>query len=118
MKSSSFLCGVFLGAVGAMIVKRNRGLLSAGKEAGMMWNWSNMKSGSHCNTHDKEHHTTRHSDDKIESKVSPTSGSIHNESHMKESNLKQLTNFIKSNPDVRKEVESILKETNTVIPGL
>lgn len=36
----------------------------------------------------------------------------------KESNLKMLKDFISSNPDVKHEVEQILKDTHTVIPGL
>ncbi len=36
----------------------------------------------------------------------------------KESNLKMLKDFIRSNPDVKHEVEQILKDTHTVIPGL
>lgn len=117
MKSSSFLCGVFLGAVSAMLINRNKALMSAGKEAGMMWNWSSLKSGDSCKTHDKEHHSTCHTDDNHE-KGHPSSSGLHDETHMKQSNLKQITNFIKSNPEVRKEVESILKETGTIIPGL
>lgn len=116
MKSSSFLCGVFLGAVSAMLINRNKALMSAGKEAGMMWNWSSLKSGDSCKTHAKDHHSACH-DDKHE-KVHPSGGALHDETHKKESNLKQITNFIKSNPEVRKEVEGILKETNTIIPGL
>ncbi|MNI45333.1 hypothetical protein D3C73_997540 [compost metagenome] len=38
--------------------------------------------------------------------------------HSKEHNLKQITEFIRGNADVRKEVEAILKETNSAIPGL
>ncbi|MGG0822923.1 hypothetical protein ABE099_08575 [Paenibacillus turicensis] len=118
MKSSSFLCGVFLGAVSAMLINRNKALMSAGKEAGMMWNWSSLKSGDSCKTHDKEHHhSTCHTEDKHD-KVHPSSSGLHDETHMKQSNLKQITNFIKSNPEVRKEVEGILKETGTIIPGL
>lgn len=36
----------------------------------------------------------------------------------KESNLNMLKDFIRSNPDVKHEVEQILKDTHTAIPGL
>ncbi|UQZ32433.1 hypothetical protein C2I18_02000 [Paenibacillus sp. PK3_47] len=36
----------------------------------------------------------------------------------KESNLNLLKDFIRSNPDVKLEVEKVLKETHTSIPGL
>lgn len=62
---------------------------------------------------------------------SPTSGSTHNsthespatsgaetQTHSKESSMKMVKDFIKQNPDVKYEVDMILKETNTVIPGL
>ncbi|MNN63249.1 hypothetical protein D3C81_1786140 [compost metagenome] len=48
----------------------------------------------------------------------PSSVSSAATNHSKEHSLKQITDFIKGNPDVRKEVEAILKETNTVIPGI
>lgn len=52
------------------------------------------------------------------STVFPSSTSSSDASHWKEYNLKQITDFIKGNADVRREVEQILKETNSVIPGL
>ncbi|GAE04642.1 hypothetical protein JCM10914_696 [Paenibacillus sp. JCM 10914] len=39
-------------------------------------------------------------------------------SHTKAANLKQVKDFIRNNPDVKAEVEQILKETHSVIPGL
>ena len=39
-------------------------------------------------------------------------------SNSKDSSLSQIKDFIKNNPEVKAEVEQILKETHTVIPGL
>ncbi|WP_054957149.1 hypothetical protein [Paenibacillus dakarensis] len=63
--------------------------------------------------------------------VRPSSSSSESSSHSKSNqhggqassdskaaNLKLVKEFIQSNPDVKHEVEQILKETNTVIPGL
>ncbi|MNC53196.1 hypothetical protein D3C75_1025850 [compost metagenome] len=36
----------------------------------------------------------------------------------RETNLKMLKDFIRSNPEVKHEVEQILKDTHTAIPGL
>nr|WP_245255946.1 hypothetical protein [Paenibacillus lactis] len=43
---------------------------------------------------------------------------VSSSSNSKAANLKQLKDFIRSNPDVKQEVEQILKETHTVLPGL
>ncbi|WP_255223009.1 hypothetical protein [Paenibacillus sp. 7541] len=39
-------------------------------------------------------------------------------SHSKAADLSQIKEFIRKNPDVKHEVEEILKETGTVVPGL
>jgi hypothetical protein len=36
----------------------------------------------------------------------------------KEANLNMLKDFIRSNPDVKHEVEQILKDAHTAVPGL
>nr|WP_246246460.1 hypothetical protein [Paenibacillus lemnae] len=53
--------------------------------------------------------------------ASYTSGNQHGmqtSSHSKAADLSMLKDFIRKNPDVKNEVEQILKETHTVIPGL
>lgn len=117
MKSSSFLCGILLGVVATTWAKKNQSLLSAAKDAGSMMNWSGMMSG-HSN--DKSDHSTSHSSSNGSSgtQVHPSCCSTSDKDHSKEHSLKQILEFIKGNPDVRSEVEGILKETNTVIPGL
>ncbi|MOA45508.1 hypothetical protein D3C78_1679100 [compost metagenome] len=74
------------------------------------------KGSQRCSTHN-EHHSN-HKGSESSTQEYPSSVSTSATNHSKEYNLKQITDFIKSNADVRREVESILKETNTVIPGL
>lgn len=118
MKSSSFLCGVLLGAVATAWARKNKGLLSAAMDAGSMMNWSSMTSKQHSGN--KHEHSSSHSGSRGLSgtQVHPSCNSTNDESHSKEHTLKQILEFIKGNPEVRSEVEGILKETNTVIPGL
>lgn len=122
MNTSSFLCGVMLGAAASMIMSKKRGSMSsfmqpggrmqgAGEKArdkimgmAMTGFGSTVEGGSH---------------DKAEYKAAGDAG--HREDSplkSKESNLNMLKDFIRSNPDVKHEVEQILKETHTTIPGL
>ncbi|MDF9840348.1 MULTISPECIES: hypothetical protein [unclassified Paenibacillus] len=126
MNTSSFLCGVVLGAAASMIMSRKRSammsslmqsggqLQGAGEKArdkivGMALTGfgSTAADGSHDKADITEHKTssqTGHRED-------PSLKS-------RESNLNMLKDFIRTNPDVKHEVEQILKDTHTVIPGL
>lgn len=117
MKSSSFLCGVLFGAVATAMARKNKGLLTAAMDAGSMMNWSSMTSQ---HSSDKREQSSSHSGSKGFSgtQVRPSCNSTNDESYSKEHTLKQIMEFIKGNPEVRSEVEGILKETNTAIPGL
>lgn len=123
MNTSSFLCGVMLGAAASMIMSKKRGTMmssllqpggqmqGAGEKArdkimGMaMTGFGSTQADS---SPDKaEHKAGGNADHKGDSAIKS-----------KESNLKMLKDFIRSNPEVKHEVEQILKETHTAIPGL
>ncbi|AIQ59573.1 hypothetical protein [Paenibacillus borealis] len=123
MNTSSFLCGVVMGAAASMIMSKKRSAMmssllhtagssgNAGEKAkdkimGMaMTGFGSTAEGS---SHDNGSHASGSSEHKHED--SPVKS--------KESNLNMLKDFIRSNPDVKHEVEQILKDTHTAIPGL
>lgn len=122
MNTSSFLCGVLLGAAASMIIskKRNALMYSLGQNEGSgrgagdrakdkilgmaMTGFGTGDSKEHGHEHDVKKGTAEHNS---ESTVKS-----------KESNLNMLKAFIRSNPDVKHEVEKILKDTHSAIPGL
>lgn len=122
MNTSSFLCGVLIGAAASMIMSKKRSsmmssLLNAGgssynagdkaKDKIMGMAMTGFGSTAAGGTHDHKDHASGSSDHKDASAL----GS-------RESNLNMLKDFIRSNPDVKHEVEQILKDTHTAIPGL
>ncbi|CAM4486579.1 hypothetical protein [Paenibacillus typhae] len=126
MNTSSFLCGVVLGAAASMIMSRKRGammsslmqsggqLQGAGEKArdkivGMALTGfgSTAADGSHDKADKTEHKTSSQAGHKDDTSLKS-----------RESNLNMLKDFIRTNPDVKHEVEQILKDTHTVIPGL
>ncbi|WP_150271010.1 hypothetical protein [Paenibacillus tepidiphilus] len=122
MNTSSFLCGVVLGAVASTMISRKRGsmmsaLLSpngAGQGAGekakdKILGMAGTGFGSTATGSSGSHSTTASAETEHKSESTLQS---------KESNLRMLKDFIRSNPDVKHEVEKILKETHTTIPGL
>lgn len=126
MKSSSFLCGALFGITAALWASRRKSsLISAMNGAAGSLKISGIRDVLDNVTNGDEHasnqgesaaKSTSNADHNTHNKVHPSSGSGQN--HSKEYNLKQITDFIKGNPDVRREVESILKETHATIPGL
>ncbi|MBP2110887.1 hypothetical protein [Paenibacillus silagei] len=128
MNTSSFLCGVLIGAAASMIMSKKRSAMmsallhsngssyNAGDKAkdkimGMaMTGFGSTAAGS----------SHEHSGSHV-SGGGEHSGGDHKEGSplkSKESNLNMLKDFIRSNPDVKHEVEQILKDTHTAIPGL
>lgn len=105
MNTSSFISGVLLGAAATAIMSKNKGSITsaithnAGKmmDIGSIGSIGSASSGSHS---------------------SQTYAQTHVQSHNKDDSMKQIHDFINSNPDVKREVDMIMKETNTVIPGL
>lgn len=122
MNTSSFLCGVLMGAAASMIMSKKRSAMmsallhsngspySAGDKAKdkiMGMAMTGFGSTADTGSHDKGSHASGSSETKEDSPVKS-----------KESNLNMLKDFIRSNPDVKHEVEQILKDTHTAIPGL
>lgn len=115
MRSSSFLCGVFLGAVGAMWASKRRMGLMSGQRGSLMGfaNLAKNKSNGTFQSHDAE--------DAISHGAAHGAAGGTNLAHkadVKESNLKLIKEFINGNPEVKREVEQILKDTHSVIPGI
>lgn len=111
MKSSSFVGGLILGAAATVwLSKRKSSLLSAGSLnlSGLTkQNGGGSSSGSAVSSYGSQ-----------SGQVSPSQATAGSSLHTKESNLTTIKNIIKGNPGLHREVEQILKETNTVIPGL
>ncbi|WP_438351297.1 hypothetical protein ACP8HI_11985 [Paenibacillus sp. FA6] len=119
MKISSLLTGIVIGAAATNMMSKNaqNGSIShmADKAKGKMMDFTmmGMNLGSDREsegptgglTHNSTYETTA------------TSG-LQTQTDSKESNMKMLKDFIKENPEVKYEVDMILKETNTVISGL
>jgi hypothetical protein len=58
-----------------------------------------------------------HKDQEHRSKTDKTAHTAHTAQN-KEENMKLIKDFISTSPDVKREVEQILKETHTAVPGL
>ncbi|MCM3698201.1 hypothetical protein [Paenibacillus macerans] len=133
VRSSSFLGGVLVGAVAAVWASRRKGgMMSIMNGAGTALKFAGLKSdflggsqGRHGSEGSESHRsghaskvTGEHPIGAGNAQVYPSSVSASDAKHSKEYNLKQITDFIKSDAGVRREVEAILKETNMAIPGL
>ncbi|BCG59947.1 hypothetical protein [Paenibacillus sp. URB8-2] len=116
MKTSSFLWGVMLGATTSMLMSKKRnmfipmlgqsGAADKAKNKIMDMAMTGFGSTSASQQHSKTE-SSRPEGQKAESTV-----------RSKEANLSMLKDFIRSNPEVKRDVEQILKETHTAIPGL
>lgn len=119
MNISSLLTGIVIGAAATNMMSKNsqNGSVSqiADKAKGKMLDFATLgmnfvgdglnESPTSSSTHSSTHESHA------------TSGT-QTQTHSKESSMKMVKDFIKQNPDVKYEVDMILKETNTVIPGL
>lgn len=120
MNTSSFLCGVMMGAVAGVMVSRKRGIAMSS-----LMNGSFSGAGERAKDKILGMAVTGFGDTAREAKEEKESGLKSSAEHKhespvqsKESNLKMLKDFIRSNPEVKHEVEKILKDTHTAIPGL
>ncbi|AJS58010.1 hypothetical protein [Paenibacillus sp. IHBB 10380] len=112
MNTSSFITGILIGAAATSMISKNKGngsvsqMADKARDKVMDFATMGMINGSE---HDSVsgHNAVQGSSS---SSMSPT--------YSKESNMSMVKDFIRSNPDVKLEVDMILKETNTVIPGL
>lgn len=128
MKSSSFFSGMLIGAVAAIWAsRRGYGVMSTLNGVGSALNMSGLSMGrNHRNDADMSKTSQQGPTTAASSKVNgagnaqvyPSSVSQTDSNYSKEYRLKQITDFIKSNADVRREVDAILKETHSAIPGL
>ncbi|WP_339319839.1 hypothetical protein [Paenibacillus sp. FSL R10-2734] len=123
MNTSSFLCGVLMGAAASMIMskKRNSLMSSLGQSGGSMSGAADKAKEKIIGMATTGFGNTAASSSNTQSNGSNSATSEHkteSPAKSKESNLKLLKDFIRNNPEVKSEVEQILKETHTAIPGL
>ncbi|AZK47151.1 hypothetical protein [Paenibacillus lentus] len=118
MKSVSFLCGALVGAAAVIWSTKRNGTNMGGNSSSGIMKLAGLSTSSSGKESGQQPSSKASSTTASESKVYPSSPSSSTSSHSKEYNIKQITDFIKGNADVRREVEQILKETNSVIPGL
>ncbi|KOP63863.1 hypothetical protein AMS62_00440 [Bacillus sp. FJAT-18019] len=119
MKTSSFLCGVILGAVASRVISRKNNM----SISSMM---KNTNLGQFADTAiskiqgTKSQYSGSSQESMGQHDINRTTGvsGVQTSTHTKSANLKQVKDFIRNNPEVKSEVEQILKETHTVIPGL
>ncbi|APB70779.1 hypothetical protein PPYC1_10610 [Paenibacillus polymyxa] len=125
MKTSSFFLGIVLGAVASSLISRNRNMLGlsmdmGGKKGGNLVQKARTKMmdaafpGMGEITLNKE---DTHKDQDHHSQTDKTAHNAHTAKD-KEENMKLIKDFISTSPDVKREVEQILKETHTAVPGL
>jgi hypothetical protein len=125
VKTSSFFLGIVLGAVASSLISRNRNMLGlsmdmGGKKGGNLVQKARTKmmdaafpgmgeiTLNKVDTHkDQDHHL----------QTDKTAHNAHTAKN-KEENMKLIKDFISTSPDVKREVEQILKETHTAVPGL
>ena len=119
MRTSSFLLGLTVGALACSVLsqkgnmptaKQAKKYLHDAKEKVMDMTFPGMDSMlSKALT--EENTTNAGSDHKSSAKKITTP-------EQKAENLDLIKSFIRSNPDVKKEVEKVLSESHTAIPGL
>ncbi|OAB74447.1 hypothetical protein [Paenibacillus crassostreae] len=120
MNFSSLLTGIVIGAAATNMISKNNqngavGQQLADKARGKMMDFTGM--GSILGSDRESESPTVGSNFNSTNETFNTTG-IQTQTHSKESNMTMLKDFIKGNPEVKYEVDQILKETNTVIPGL
>ncbi|CAM4278481.1 hypothetical protein U9M73_07910 [Paenibacillus phoenicis] len=131
MKSSSFLGGLLVGVFAAMWAsRRKQSLMSVMSGAGSVLKFAGISSkrtdsptediSAALKTEDTASASVTKAKGADNAQVYPSSGTVSaaGSNHSKEYSLKQLTDLIKGDPDVRREVEAILKEAKTPVPGL
>lgn len=127
MNTSSFLCGVLMGAAASMIMskKRNSLMSSLGQSGGSMSGAADKAKekiiGMATTGFGNTAASSSNASNNAQSNGSNNGTSEHkteSPAKSKESNLKLLKDFIRNNPEVKSEVEQILKDTHTAIPGL
>ncbi|WDM20293.1 hypothetical protein [Paenibacillus polymyxa] len=125
MKTSSFFLGIVLGAVASSLISRNRNMLGlsmdmGGKKSGNLVQKARTKMMDAAFPGMGEITLNKEDTHKEQDHHSPTDKTAHNAHTVKnkEENMKLIKDFIRTSPDVKREVEQILKETHTAVPGL
>ncbi|MDY7989569.1 hypothetical protein UY286_02110 [Paenibacillus polymyxa] len=125
MKTSSFFLGIVLGAVASSLISRNRNMLGlsmdmGGKKNGNLVQKARTKMMDAAFPGMGEITLNKEDTHKDQDHHSQTDKSAHNAhtAKNKEENMKLIKDFISTSPDVKREVEQILKETHTAVPGL
>ncbi|GAB6990335.1 hypothetical protein [Paenibacillus pini] len=113
MNTSSFLSGVLIGAAATTILAKKKGSLLS-SVMGSNGNISSLGLNSGSGSHSSDSNYTGGSSSQNHSTATGHGG----QAYSKETSLNQVKDFIRNNPEVKQEVDMILKETNTVIPGL
>lgn len=119
MNFSSLLTGIVIGAAATNMMSKNiqNGSVSQvaekAKEKMMDYAGLGMNMISDLQSERPRGSSTNHS-----TTNATASSGTQTQTHSKESSLKMVKDFINQNPEVKHEVDMILKETNTVIPGL
>lgn len=117
MKASSFFWGIVIGvAASTWLSKGKMPMLSSGSSRNMMdqarhkmmeMTFPGMDGfSSKPNEHNESH---KNPTKKMARPITPKE---------KEENMNMLKDFIRTNPEVKHEVEQILTQTNTTVPGL
>ncbi|MGW8957795.1 hypothetical protein [Paenibacillus sp. NPDC055715] len=125
MKTSSFFLGIVLGAVASTMISRNCSMLGLsmgmdGKKGGNLVQKARTKMmdaafpGMGDITLNKQETRKDHDHRSTTDKKPHSAHTAQN----KEVNMKLIKDFISTSPDVKREVEQILRETHTVVPGL
>ncbi|MDY8021474.1 hypothetical protein [Paenibacillus polymyxa] len=125
MKTSSFFLGIVLGAVASSLISRNRNMLGlsmdmGGKKGGNLVEKARTKMMDAAFPGMGEITLNKQDTHKDQDHRSQTDKNAHNAhtAKNKEENMKLIKDFISTSPDVKREVEQILKETHTAVPGL
>ncbi|MBO2945049.1 hypothetical protein JJQ72_13815 [Paenibacillus sp. F411] len=125
MKTSSFIYGVIVGAaVYRMMSKRGISMMSMVKSGNLDQLTGGAKdkmkdlAGNTANGGGSHNGSSPSTGSRFSSPSPNVQHGVSASDHSKAANLNMLKDFIKKNPDVKHEVEQILNETHTVIPGL
>jgi hypothetical protein len=122
VKTSSFFLGIVLGAVASSLISRNRNMLGFsmnmdGKKGENLVQKARTKMMDAAFPGMGDIALNKHDTHKDHDHRSQTDKTVHTAQN-KEENMKLIKDFISSSPDVKREVEQILKETHTAVPGL
>lgn len=117
MKTSSFFLGVVFGAAASVMMSRKRNMFvpllsQSGAADRAKHKIMNMAATSFGGESDDLNHAK-----KTES-AAPGKSDHTSQARSKDADLGMLKDLIRSNPEVKQDVEKILRETHAAVPGL